>query len=265
MLTWKPLHWQHEEALDLPLVLYADESWIPLRELAQSLGVPTARLTAASKSKRNNHRVNMISLLPRHPHGSMAVSRASLVAISHRITPGTNNRLLRFIEVADRLAIGESLDLLAKRALSMKLENEYRLQRERELLQARKLRAEVLAELASRLDKGEPYLELEKEWIKKTGLSPKTFFNQMKKERRHSRGICAFRPDRRDKPKKVKAVRLTEDVLHKVLDDLEAGVAKDVVGRKYNIQNQTLRDIQKRRYSTAAFSAVLKAREDRLR
>jgi hypothetical protein len=277
IFTWQPLHWQHIEAVDLPLVVYMGEGWVPLRELAQSLGVETQRLTAAARSKRNNNRVRMISLLNGKRKSDLAVSRDSLVAISHRLTPGTNNRLLRFVESADRIAIENTLSALALRAMEMKIANQRRKEQEEARRRADLAKSALLANLMIRADRGEPYLELEKIWIQETGLLASTFFRRMRGHGlpaslqtmaselppgtlERKRPIGRYNPASRDKPPNPPRVRLTEAVLHKVLDDLEAGIPKEQICKKYNVKAQTLRDIRKRRYSTAAFQAVIRAR-----
>ncbi len=260
MSTPFELRWQNIEGLSIPLLAYADEDWIPVDELAASLGVQKNRLIRAAMSPANHGLVVAATLMADPVSRRLCVTRTTLLHLAHRIRPGTNNQLLRFIQCAASISTPIN-DARWRRADAAR----YRalVRREREAAKSERLqqRSSLLARLITEFDAGRPLRDLEAEWIQRTKLSPLTLHKALRGsgagkalaaahqslgiERTHRKVQSGDR--RPGRPPKI-----TQDVIQGIQHQAAEGHSTKDLARSFKLSTATVKAIVKGTYWTSA-------------
>ncbi len=255
-LAWRDLRWENLEALSVPLIDYAGQQWIPLREFAAALGVPASRLTNAARSKLNLGRVSCVSLLGQGKK-QLAISRATLTHLVHRIQPGSHNQLLRLVHVAERISHPQLSDDFNELLRQHKLKTEKLHQREEYVHARRRKKETVLRLLATRFDNGQPIEELEAEWVRETGLKCSTLRRLLR--------VKPVKPNQNFKPRSVPASKaprkrpvLTTATLVEIQKLAASGWTVQRLANGFNRKSQTIKEIIAGTYSTQASAVATK-------
>lgn len=95
--------------IQLPVVNYWGEQWVPIKSLAIELEADSQRITKALLSERNLKMVRICTLLAPHDTGphQLGVARGSLIAIHGRLRPKDGTKLSAFL---DQLHLMAGLD-----------------------------------------------------------------------------------------------------------------------------------------------------------
>lgn len=101
-------------SINLPVVDYWGEQWVPLASLAQELAVETQRLVRAVQSELNPKMIRLCTVLVPHLHGphQLAISRGSLIAIQGRLRARKGTPLERFLADLHLMAALEDPEMI---------------------------------------------------------------------------------------------------------------------------------------------------------
>jgi hypothetical protein len=187
-LDWRGLYWLHIGALNIPLVEHAGEEWVLLHEFQKDMGVGGKRFVGSVLNANNIHRgLRPVTLLLTPNCRRLAVARVSLMHLAQRIQPGTNNKLLIFVNQAMDIALGEPADLIVRRAAYAKKQAQ---EREMGLIkkgQERERLARVKVEVIQAFDRArvsdgprDLMNDIESLWREKTGLGPSSLHKTLR-------------------------------------------------------------------------------------